>query len=69
MPVINVTNNGATGGTGVYLGHKLVKGGVSECCLVVGFEKMWRGSWRIMWEDRVSPLNDLRKAIEQCSGV
>jgi len=39
VPVINVNNNCATGGTALYLAKLLVQGGQSECVLVVGFEK------------------------------
>ncbi|MDW4899608.1 lipid-transfer protein [Streptomyces californicus] len=44
IPVYNVNNNCATGSTALMLARQFVEGGVSDCVLAVGFEKMTRGA-------------------------
>ena len=40
IPVYNVNNNCSTGSTALFLAKQLVEGGMSECVLALGFEKM-----------------------------
>ncbi|MFB7955231.1 lipid-transfer protein [Streptomyces sp. NPDC056045] len=44
IPVYNVNNNCATGSTALMTARQFVEGGVSDCVLALGFEKMTRGS-------------------------
>jgi acetyl-CoA acyltransferase len=44
IPVYNVNNNCATGSTALMLARQLVEGGVADCVLALGFEKMKRGA-------------------------
>lgn len=44
IPIYNVNNNCSTGSSALLLAQQLVAGGVAECVLAVGFEKMKRGS-------------------------
>ncbi|MFF2851489.1 lipid-transfer protein [Streptomyces sp. NPDC058001] len=44
VPVYNVNNNCATGSTALMLARQFVEGGVSDCVLALGFEKMTRGA-------------------------
>ncbi|MFI6283345.1 lipid-transfer protein [Streptomyces sp. NPDC051018] len=44
VPVYNVNNNCATGSTALMMARQFVEGGVSDCVLALGFEKMKRGS-------------------------
>ncbi|MGP9021075.1 lipid-transfer protein [Streptomyces sp. BR1] len=44
IPIHNVNNNCATGASALMLARQLVEGGVSECVLALGFEKMKRGA-------------------------
>ncbi|ARP69989.1 Nonspecific lipid-transfer protein [Streptomyces pluripotens] len=44
IPVYNVNNNCATGATALMLAGQLVAGGVCDCVLALGFEKMKRGA-------------------------
>ncbi|GAA0603164.1 thiolase C-terminal domain-containing protein [Streptomyces crystallinus] len=44
VPVHNVNNNCATGSSALLLARQLVEGGISECVLALGFEKMKRGA-------------------------
>ncbi|OEJ29667.1 Nonspecific lipid-transfer protein [Streptomyces agglomeratus] len=44
VPVYNVNNNCATGSTALMTARQFVGGGVSDCVLALGFEKMKRGA-------------------------
>ncbi|MFI5617491.1 lipid-transfer protein [Streptomyces sp. NPDC051567] len=44
VPVYNVNNNCATGATALMMARQFVAGGMSDCVLAVGFEKMRRGA-------------------------
>lgn len=44
VPVYNVSNNCATGSTALMLARQFVEGGMSDCVLALGFEKMKKGS-------------------------
>lgn len=57
IPVINVNNNCSTGSTALYLARQAVRGGLADCALALGFEKMERGSLAIngKYPDRAVP--------------
>ncbi len=42
-----VNNNCATGSSALYLARQLVAGGIADCVLAVGFEKMERGPLKV----------------------
>ncbi|MEU5577610.1 lipid-transfer protein [Streptomyces huasconensis] len=44
VPVYNVNNNCATGSTALMMARQFVEGGIADCVLALGFEKMARGS-------------------------
>lgn len=44
VPVHNVNNNCATGSSALMLARQFVEGGISDCVLALGFEKMKRGA-------------------------
>ncbi|MGW2563998.1 lipid-transfer protein [Streptomyces sp. NPDC001514] len=44
VPVYNVNNNCATGSTALMMARQFVAGGVSDCVLALGFEKMKKGA-------------------------
>jgi Acetyl-CoA acetyltransferase len=44
VPVYNVNNNCATGASALMLARQFVAGGISDCVLALGFEKMKRGA-------------------------
>ncbi|WP_353942262.1 lipid-transfer protein [Streptomyces sp. HUAS MG91] len=44
VPVYNVNNNCATGSTALMMARQFVEGGISDCVLALGFEKMQRGA-------------------------
>ncbi|MGE4428270.1 MAG: lipid-transfer protein [Solirubrobacteraceae bacterium] len=57
IPVINVNNNCSTGSSALYLARETVRGGLADCALAVGFEKMERGSLAMKYEDRTNPMD------------
>lgn len=57
IPIFNVNNNCATGSSALMLGAQAIRGGVSDCVLVVGFEQMERGALGTKWTDRTNPMD------------
>ncbi len=57
IPVLNVNNNCSTGSSALYLARQAVKGGIAECALAVGFEKMEKGSLGVKYTDRTNPID------------
>ncbi len=57
IPVVNVNNNCSTGSSALFLGRQAIEGGLAECVLVVGFEKMEKGALGSKFEDRTNPLD------------
>lgn len=57
IPIYNVNNNCSTGSTGLLLGKQLIETGNNDCILVVGFEKMERGSLGAKYTDRTIVLD------------
>jgi len=61
IPVFNVNNNGATGGTGIFMASRAVASGAADCVLSVGFEKMYTGKLKEFFTDRASPVENFVK--------
>jgi acetyl-CoA acetyltransferase len=57
MPIYNVNNNCSTGSTALFLAKQLVEGGLAECVLAAGFEKMEKGSLGAKYMDRTNPMD------------
>jgi len=57
IPIFNVNNNCATGSSALFMANQLIAGGMAECVLALGFEKMQRGSLTSQFEDRTNPLD------------
>lgn len=57
IPVYNVNNNCSTGSTALFLGRELVEGGIADCVLALGFEKMEKGSLGAKYTDRINPMD------------
>ncbi|MGE0322777.1 MAG: lipid-transfer protein [Polyangiaceae bacterium] len=57
IPIYNVNNNCSTGSTALFLAKQLVEGGIAECVLAAGFEKMEKGSLGAKYQDRVNPMD------------
>jgi acetyl-CoA acyltransferase len=57
IPVVNVNNNCSTGSSALYLARQAVKGGIADCALALGFEKMELGSLGVKFTDRTNPMD------------
>jgi len=63
IPVYNVNNNCATGSSALYLAKQLVSGGIADCVLALGFEKMQKGSLSNVFSDRANPVQPMVEAM------
>ncbi|XP_066548478.1 sterol carrier protein 2 isoform X1 [Amia ocellicauda] len=57
IPIVNVNNNCSTGSTALFMARQLVQGGLADCVLALGFEKMERGSLSSKYMDRTNPMD------------
>src|SRR3978361_960028 len=65
IPIVNVNNNCSTGSTALYLAAQDIRGGLADCVLALGFEKMQPGALAIGADDRESPLGNHVKALAE----
>jgi acetyl-CoA acyltransferase len=65
IPVVNVNNNCSTGSSALFLARQAVKGGIADCALAVGFEKMEPGSLGVKYTDRTNALDKHAAAMFQ----
>jgi acetyl-CoA acyltransferase len=57
IPVLNVNNNCSTGSSALFLARQAVKGGLIDCGLAIGFEKMEMGSLGMKYTDRTPAMD------------
>jgi acetyl-CoA acyltransferase len=57
IPVVNVNNNCSTGSSALFLARQAVRGGLVDCALAFGFEKMERGSLGMKYTDRTPAMD------------
>ena len=57
IPIVNVNNNCSTGSTALYLAAQAIRGGLADCTIALGFEKMKPGSLEATWGDRTNPMD------------
>jgi acetyl-CoA acyltransferase len=57
IPVVNVNNNCSTGSTALYMARQAIRGGLADCVLALGFEKMEKGSLGVKYTDRTNPID------------
>ncbi|KAH6656369.1 thiolase-like protein [Truncatella angustata] len=69
IPIVNVNNNCSTGSTGLALGRNAVAHGGADCVLVVGFEKMMRGSLQSFFNDRENPTGTSVQMMAETRGI
>lgn len=56
IPVVNVNNNCSTGSSALFLARQAIEGGLAECVLALGFEKMEKGALAAKFNDREPPM-------------
>ncbi|MGH7789070.1 MAG: lipid-transfer protein [Candidatus Binatia bacterium] len=57
IPVYNVNNNCATGSTALFMAKQFIEGGLADCAMALGFEKMEKGSLGVKYQDRTNPMD------------
>ena len=65
IPIVNVNNNCSTGSTALYLAAQAIRGGLADCVMALGFEKMQPGSLSGGADDRESPMGKHVKALAE----
>ena len=68
IPVVNVNNNCSTGSTALYLARQAIEGGLCECVLALGFEKMEKGALASKFTDRTNPLEPHVNVMNEVQG-
>ncbi|MBB4853403.1 acetyl-CoA acetyltransferase [Mycobacteroides chelonae] len=56
IPVFNVNSNCSTGSSALFLAAQAIRGGLADCTLAIGFEKMQPGSLGSTYNDREQPM-------------
>jgi len=57
VPVYNVNNNCSTGSTALFMAKQFIEGGLIDCAMAIGFEKMEKGSLGVKYQDRTNPMD------------
>ena len=57
IPIYNVNNNCSTGSTALFMAKQFIEGGLADCTLAIGFEKMEKGSLGVKYTDRTNPMD------------
>ncbi len=68
IPVYNVNNNCATGSTALFMAKQFIEGGLADCVLALGFEKMEKGSLGIKYDDRTMPMDKHFESMVELRG-
>ncbi|KAI1139601.1 thiolase-like protein [Hypoxylon sp. FL0543] len=68
IPIVNVNNNCSTGSTGLSMARNTIAHGGADCVLVVGFEKMMRGSLQAFFNDRENPTATSGRMMAETRG-
>jgi acetyl-CoA acetyltransferase len=57
IPIYNVNNNCSTGSTALFMAKQFIEGGIADCTMALGFEKMEKGSLGAKYTDRTNPMD------------
>ncbi|MDX6658776.1 MAG: acetyl-CoA acyltransferase [Solirubrobacteraceae bacterium] len=69
IPVFNVNSNCSTGSSALFLAAQAIRGGVADCTLALGFEKMQPGSLGATFTDREQPMMRHMDLLAEISDV
>ncbi|RMF14460.1 MAG: lipid-transfer protein [Candidatus Dadabacteria bacterium] len=69
IPVVNVNNNCSTGSTALFLARQAIEGGLAECVLALGFEKMEKGALMSKFTDRLNPMDKHVTTMMEVQGM
>lgn len=65
VPVFNVNSNCSTGSSALFLAAQAIRGGLADCTLALGFEKMQSGSLSMGSDDRAAPMGRHLEAMAE----
>jgi acetyl-CoA acetyltransferase len=68
IPIYNVNNNCSTGSTALFMAKQFVEGGLADCAMALGFEKMEKGSLGVKYTDRTNPMDKHFKLMVELRG-
>lgn len=68
IPVVNVNNNCSTGSSALFLARQAIEGGLAECVIALGFEKMERGALGSKFNDRENPMSQHAQVMMEAQG-
>lgn len=68
IPVVNVNNNCSTGSSALFLARQAIEGGLAECVLAIGFEKMEKGALGAKFNDRETPMGQHAQVMADVQG-
>jgi len=68
IPVVNVNNNCSTGSSALFLARQAIEGGLAECVIALGFEKMERGALGSKFNDRENPMGQHVQVMMEAQG-
>lgn len=69
IPIVNVNNNCSTGSTALWTSKKMIEGGIVDCALAVGFEKMSKGPLTAKFDDRAHPMEKFLEIYNDKWGI
>ena len=68
IPIYNVNNNCSTGSTALFMAKQFIEGGLADCVMAIGFEKMEKGSLGVKYTDRTNPMDKHAKLMIETRG-
>ena len=68
IPIYNTNNACATGSSGIHMARNLVRSGLIDVALVIGFEQMSAGSIKSGWSDRPAPTELSQRIMKENRG-
>ena len=69
IPIYNVNNNCSTGSSALFMAKQFIQGGIAECVLALGFEKMEKGSLGQKFPDRTNPMDQHMGVMSETHGI
>src|SRR5262249_7994322 len=68
IPGFNLNHNCSPGSTALMLAKQAIEGGIAECVLALGFEKMEKGALGSKFTDRTNPLEWFANMMSNVQG-
>jgi len=69
IPILNTNNNCCSGATAMNISYNMIRGGIHDCCLALGFEKMQKGSLASANKDREFPIGPHMRRMPDLEGI